>query len=117
MTASTLIGGETGDPCGLDLGELEPGPVLQIAYRNRLLRALRKQLRAGKISRNQYQRIAWASFNREFISGFIVEVEAAAKAAGDFIDDVRKWFGILTQWLIDNWELVLKIALTLLMLL
>lgn len=113
MTGLTSIGAE--NP-GLDPVELEPGPVLQIAYRNRLLRALRVQRRAGKITHAEYQRFAWASFNRDFISGFVTEIEHAAKKAGDFIDDVRAWFKILTQWLIDNWELVLKVLLTLIML-
>lgn len=117
MTASTLIGGGIDGHRVLDHVEMGPGPVHRIAYRNRLLRALMVQRRAGRITRIQARRIAEASFQPEFISGFVVEIEAAAKAAGDFIDDLRTWFGILTQWLIDNWELVLKVALTLLMLL
>lgn len=101
---------------GNEFVDSEPGPVLRIGYGTRLRIALRRQLKHGKISRKDYQRLVSASWNREFISGFVEEVEQAAKIAGDFIDDVKRWFKILVQWLIDNWELVARILFSLLLL-
>jgi len=49
------------------------------------------------------------------MDGFIDEIEHAAKVAGDFLDDVQAWFRILTQWLVENWDTVLKVLLTLIM--
>lgn len=114
MTGLTSILG--GENHGLDPVErFGPGPVLRIAYRRKLIQALNVKLRAGDITRAEYWRIRRASYNPRFISAFIDEIENAAKAAGDFLDDVQAWLKALYAWLIENWDTVLKIALTLLM--
>lgn len=97
-----------------ELGVNEPGPVLRIAYRNRFLRALRILRRQGKITRQEHSRFAWASFNEDFISGFVTEVQGAAKAAGDWVENIREWFKMLTDWIVENWPTILRIVLSLL---
>ena len=108
-TAGTIGAGELGQ-------RIESGPIQRIAYRRQLIRTLNKKLRDGAISRADYWKYRRASYNLAFMDGFIDEIEHAAKAAGDFVDDVRAWFQVLTQWLIDNWETVLKVLITLIML-
>lgn len=104
----TAIGSEYAKP-------IESGPIQRIAYRRQLIRALNKKLREGAISRADYWKYRQASYNPLFMDGFIDEIEHAAKVAGDFLDDVQAWFRILTQWLVENWDTVLKVLLTLIM--
>jgi len=56
-----------------------------------------------------------AVLNSAFMDGFIEEIENVAKAAGDWLEDLQAWFKVLYDWLIENWETVLKIAMSLLM--
>lgn len=37
--------------------------------------------------------------------------------AGDFFDDLQGWLLAAYEWIIENWQTVLKVALTLIMLL
>lgn len=111
MGTSTLTFGAESGP-----SPIEAGPVKRISYRRQLIRALNAKLRAGQISRDDYWRFRRASYDREFIEGFVDEIEHAAKRAGTFLEDAQAWLKILLDWLIENWDVVLKILLSLLVL-
>jgi hypothetical protein len=96
--------------------EFGPGPVHRIAYRRKFILALNVKFRRGQISKADYWKLRRASYNPAFMDAFIDEIENAAKAAGDWLEDVQAWFKVLVDWLIENWETVLKVALTLIML-
>lgn len=111
---STLI---SGGASGGEIVDSGPGPALRIAYRRQLIRALNVKLRRGEISRSDYWVIRRASWRPDFIDAFMDEIVRAAKEAGDFLEDVKAWLRVLWQWLLDNWELVLKILVSLLLML
>lgn len=114
MTGLTSIFG--GEIQGRDPVSIEPSLSHRIAYRRQLIRALNNKLRRGIITREDYWKFRRAAYSPAFMDGFIDEVMVAAKASGDFLEDVRAWFKILADWLIENWDTVLKILLTLIML-
>ena len=85
-----------------------------LAYRWRFHRALRIQLRQRKITLKQYRRYLRASWSDRFMNRFADEIVKTAKVAGDWVDDLQVWLGKLVSWLIENWEMVLRILFTLL---
>lgn len=109
--------GTNGGAIDLDIAEVGPGPVLRIAYRRQLIRALNVKLRKGEISQKDYRRIRRSSYAQRFIDGFIDEIDHAAKVAGEWVDDIQVWLKMVTDWIVENWELVLRIILSLLILL
>lgn len=99
-----------------DVVDSGPGQQLRFAYRRQLARALNVKLRRGEISRSEYWEIRKASLDVNYMDAFIEEIVHAAKEAGTFIEDVKEWLSYLWQWLLENWEIVLKLALSLLVL-
>lgn len=85
-------------------------------YRRKLRRALNVKHRAGEITTAQYRRARAASSGPRFMDDFADEVIHAAKVAGGFVDNVQEWLARLYDWLIENWDVVLKIILSLLVL-
>lgn len=77
------------------------------------------RLRAkGEVSGEDYRRYRAASFNvmaledgKAFIQLLREECE---RKAGDLLNDLAAWWQWLTEWLVDNWQTVLKVVLSLL---
>lgn len=65
---------------------------------------LRKALKSDKIVKN----------GRNYAEQLFFEV---TQIAGGFFDDVQDFLRTAVQWLVENWETVLRVALTILIML
>lgn len=83
-------------------------------YRRQLVRALKIKLRRGEITEAEYRKYCKAAEDSKFMDAFIADIEMEARVAGTFVEDVRVWIRALVQWFIENWDTVLKIFLSLL---
>lgn len=59
------------------------------------------------------------SFKHEGVEGFFIEhlqteCENIAQKSGAFLDDLSDWWNYLVNWLVENWDVVLKVLLSLL---
>lgn len=88
--------------------------------------AVRKLRRRGKVSLEDSKKFIQFSRYQEPIKAagsfgtpsFVLmkECEKLARASGGFLDTLADWWSNLVQWIMDNWETVLKILLTLIVL-
>ena len=92
-----------------------PRPVRRFQYRRRWTMALNITARRGEIAAEDYWKLRRASFQPKFMDGLIDEIERTAKVAGGWVEDVQEWFAKLVDWIVENWDTIIKVALTLLM--
>ena len=113
-----------------------PAEVVIFRFRRAFTTALTRQRKAGKIDKKTYvklKRAAWSgmpyALNHGFqkpdsVGTFIYHLRAEIKgkntATGPFTDlienlDIFELFERLVNWLVENWEVVLRVALSLLM--
>ena len=85
------------------------------------LRALRFQQRAGKITAGEAKVFHAAivskelnDYGRTYAHELCIDL---SKTASELFDNLADWWSRLFQWLIENWDLVLKTALSLLIML
>lgn len=88
-------------------------------FARRFKRALWRQQAAGVITAEENDLLRKALKNRKAIEGGRCFVQALRRRcetiAGDMFDNLNlvEWWNILTKWLIENWETILRIAITL----
>ena len=105
--------------------DTEPGEAaLSLAdrrFRRQFNIALRRLVLRGEITREQQHRYRVASYNSLVVKDGLSVIQAlrieCEQMAGDLLDDLTVWWEWLVQWIIENWALVLKILLSLLVLL
>jgi hypothetical protein len=84
-------------------------------------RAVRQQEAAGKVTREERAVLVAAIYSdrevkngRTYAEQLFFEV---TQIAGGFFDDVQDFLRMAVQWLVENWETVLRVALTILIML
>lgn len=116
MTGWTLTGIESAVGAELDLKLLGREDW---TFRRDFLRALRRQERRGEISKKEAEVFRKAIHSgkkndqgRTYLQQLRFEVQHIAEG---LVDDLRIWWDRLVVWLTDNWELVLRVAVSLLL--
>jgi hypothetical protein len=68
----------------------------------------------GRVSLEDYRLIRAGLSHDTYVRALRYKVQAAA---GDLIDDMQRWLKIAVEWMVKNWDTVLKVALSLLLML
>ena len=105
--ATSAIGGDTEFKC-------EPGRVQNNGnYRFKLVlrRALFHKLLRTEITSDEYRRIIAATDQPAYVK----QLKRELQIASGFLEDAQAFLEAAWKWMLDNWELVLKIALSLLL--
>lgn len=99
----------------------------RMRFRYAYRKALWQQRVAGKITPKQHRRYWLAAMNYEryfykkkrgtFIGHLERECQEVARASGAFLDDLSDWWNRLVAWMVENWDVVMKVLLTLVVLL
>jgi len=99
---------------------MPPNLQFRFAYR-RFLRSLRREGRITPAEQRKYW-LAAVTMEEFDVEGrmayFIDHLESCckkiAREAGDLTDDLRGWLSKAYEWLLDNWQVVLQVVLSLL---
>lgn len=95
-----------------------------VRFRFAFRRALWRLRLQGRITPREQRRywlaaVTMERFEADGKSAFLIEhlhnrCERIAQASGDFLDDLSDWWNRLVAWLVENWDAVLKVLLSLL---
>lgn len=95
-----------------------------VQFQHSFRRALWRLRLSGKITPQQQRKYWLAAVTSQEIEykdkqAFLIvhlqkECEKIAKASGDFLDDLSDWWNLIVAWIVENWEVILKVLLSLL---